>query len=123
MGICFLNYRDMERKTLKFREELAKLIMEGKKDSTWRLFDDKSLSEGDEVDLVNWDTGEKFAEAKLVSIREKKMREVTPEDFNGHEKYESEEDMYTHYRQYYGDQVGPDTSVKIVRFELIEYTQ
>jgi hypothetical protein len=43
----------MAQKTLKFREELCKLIMEGKKDSTWRLFDDKDLSVGDEVDLVN----------------------------------------------------------------------
>ena len=44
--------------------------------------------------------------------------EVVPEDFNGHEKYESEEDMYAHYRQYYGDKVDPDTPVKIIRFEL-----
>jgi hypothetical protein len=46
------------------------------------------------------------------------MSEAVPEDFNGHERYESEEDMYAHYRQYYGDSVGPKTPVKIIRFEL-----
>ncbi len=54
-----------------------------------------------------------------MSVREKKMGEVTTEDFDGHEKYESEEDMYAHYRQYYGDRVRADTPVKIIRFELI----
>lgn len=108
----------MERKVIKFRDFLADLIMKGEKDSTWRLFDDKNLQTGDEVDLVNWNTGEKFAEATLISVCEKKMGEILPEDFNGHEKYESEEDMYAHYRTYYGDKVGPDTPVKIIRFQL-----
>jgi len=30
-------------KTLKFREKLSKLILSGKKTTTWRLFDDKDL--------------------------------------------------------------------------------
>ena len=108
----------MERKTIKFRDYLAKLVLEGKKDVTWRLFDDKDLSEGDEVDLINWNTKEKFGEAKLVKVWEKKMSELQDSDFDGHEKFSSEEEMYKTYRTYYGDRVGPDTVVKMIRFEL-----
>ena len=108
----------MERKVIKFRSELAKLILVGEKDSTWRLFDDKELSEGDEVDLINWDTKEKFSEATLIEVREKKMGELEDSDFDGHEKYENREEMYKTYRTYYGDRVGPETVVKIIRFTI-----
>jgi hypothetical protein len=108
----------MERKTLKFRDHLAELILKGEKVSTWRLFDDKELQKGDEVDLINWNTGEKFGEAELASVREKQMGQLEPEDFDGHEKFESEEEMYKNYRTYYGDKVGPDTMVKIIHFQL-----
>ena len=57
------------KKSLKFRDHLVKLVLEEKKDVTWRLFDDKDLSEGDEVDLINWNTKEKFGEAILTDTR------------------------------------------------------
>jgi hypothetical protein len=109
----------MERKTIKFRDFLAELVLAGEKDSTWRLFDDKDLQEGNEVDLINWNTGEKFAEATLTKVHEKKLGELRPDDFDGHEKFESEEAMYESYRTYYGDRVDPETIVKIIRFKLI----
>ena len=34
-------------KLVKFRDYLVPLVLSGEKDSTWRLFDDKGLSEGD----------------------------------------------------------------------------
>jgi len=108
----------MEKKTIKFRDFLAELVLKGEKSSTWRLFDDKNLETGDDVDLLNWNTGEKFAEAILVSVREKSLGKLEPEDFEGHEKFESEQAMYDAYRTYYGDRVGPDSLVKIIQFEL-----
>ena len=108
----------MEKKTLKFRSHLAELILNGEKDATWRLFDDKNLSEGDEVELINWNTGEKFGEAILVKVWEKRMGDLEDSDFDGHEKFASEDEMYANYRTYYGDRVGPDTIVKIIRFEV-----
>lgn len=105
-------------KALKFRPHLADLILKGEKSSTWRLFDDKDLEPGDVVELINWTTGEKFAEADLTEVREKKMRDLQDSDFDGHERFESEEEMYRSYRTYYGDRVGPDTLVKIIRFHL-----
>lgn len=105
-------------KTLKFKDSLAKLILAGEKDSTWRLFDDKDLRKGDSVKLINSDTGEVFAHAVLTEVREKKMGELEAVDFEGHEKYSSEEEMYQTYRGYYGDKVDPKTVVKIIRFKL-----
>ncbi len=109
----------MERKVIKFRDFLADLVQKGEKDSTWRLFDDKDLQKGDRVDLVNWNTGEKFAEAILTEVHERSMGDLKPIDFEGHEKFENEEEMYKAYRTYYGDMVGPETLVKIIHFSLI----
>ncbi|MGM0482621.1 MAG: ASCH domain-containing protein [Patescibacteria group bacterium] len=109
----------MERKTLKFRDHLTKLVLSGEKDVTWRLFDDKNLSEGDEVDLVNWNTKEVFGKAGLVNVYEKKLGDLEEKDFDGHEKFLSEEEMYRTYRTYYGNAVGPETIVKIIKFKLL----
>lgn len=109
----------METKIIKFRDNLAKMVLAGEKDSTWRLFDDKNLHEGDTAELINWDTGEVFGKATLTEVREKKMGELEEPEFDGHEKFSSEEEMYKTYRSYYGDRVGPDTIVKIIQFKLL----
>jgi uncharacterized protein YqfB (UPF0267 family) len=108
----------MEKKTIKFRDFLIPLVLSGEKNSTWRLFDDKDLQVGDEVDLINWNTKEKFADAFLTEVREKELGTLEAEDFEGHEKFESEEAMYESYKTYYGEGVTPHTSVKIIRFTL-----
>jgi len=105
-------------KTLKFKASLVPLVLSGEKDSTWRLFDDKDLRVWDELALINRDTGERFAEATIVSVREKKLGELQDADWEGHERYESEEKMYEAYRGYYGDRVTSDSVVKIIKFKL-----
>jgi len=52
------------------------------------------------------------------------MREVTfvelpPEDWDGHERYESPDAMYAVYSIYYKQLVGPDTSFKIIKFSVV----
>ena len=86
---------------------------------TWRLFDDKDLKDGDKIELIDWESGEKFAEAKIKKVREKKLGKIKEEDFKGHEKFESKEEMLETYRKYYGDRVDWDTVVKIIDFELL----
>lgn len=103
-------------KTLKFMPHLAEMILDGEKTSTWRLFDDKDLSEGDELSLVNKETGKEFAKAVIIKVEEKKLKDLKDEDYDGHEKFESTEKMYETYRTYYGDKVGPDTIVKMIDF-------
>ena len=109
----------MPKKTLKFRDFLVPLVLSGEKDVTWRLFDDKDLKVGDEIDFINWNTGETFGEGVITAVREKTLGTLEPSDYQGHEKFESEQSMYEHYQLYYKDkQVGPDTPLKILKFEF-----
>ncbi len=107
-------------KQLRFATELVPLILSGEKESTWRLWDDKELSEGDIVDFINRGTNELFARGKLVNVVEKPLGELTTEDKKGHESFESEELMYKTYQGYYNRPVDKNTLVKIIRFELVK---
>lgn len=105
-------------KTLKFRADLVEKILKGEKTITWRIFDDEDLTEGDEVAFINLETKEEFATAVLTSVRVEKLGELAGKDFDdGSERYENPEDVLAHYREYYGDKVGWDTELKIVRFK------
>ncbi|KKU51989.1 MAG: hypothetical protein A3H69_05260 [Candidatus Sungbacteria bacterium RIFCSPLOWO2_02_FULL_47_9] len=105
-------------KTLKFAHQFVPLIVSGEKTSTWRLFDDKNLKEGDELLLVDKETDENFAKAEIVSMKEKKLAEIEGADYEGHEMYKNKEKMYEALRGYYGKEAGPDTTVKIIKFRL-----
>ena len=105
-------------KTLKFKPHLVPLILSGEKDSTWRLFDDKDLKEGDELQFMDSETDEVFGIASILFTREKKLEDLNDLDFEGHEKFESQERMYEAYRNYYGDKVSPESIVKIIKFKL-----
>lgn len=107
-------------KKLKFRQSLAREILADRKTVTWRLFDDKDLGIGDKIELIEWENKNKFAEAEVIGIKEKKLREIKEEDFDGHEKFASKEEMYETYKKYYGDKVTPDVTVKILKFRLIK---
>lgn len=106
-------------KTLKFRKILSKLILNGKKNSTWRLFDDKELSVGDIISFIIWETKEEFAKVKLIGVKETTFGELTSEDWEGHETFFSEEEMYRTYSNYYSRQVDKNSPVKIIKFKII----
>jgi len=105
-------------KTLKFVPELVERILKGKKSSTWRLFDEKNLHLGDDLLFINKESGEEFGTAKITNLKTKTLGSLEESDWEGHEKFESEEKMYDTYRYYYGDQVGPDTEVKIINSDF-----
>ena len=106
-------------KTLKFRHHLAEEIIAGRKTVSWRLFDDKDLKAGDKLELIDWESGEKFAEAEIIKVSEKKFGEIGEKDFEGHEEFENREEMLATYRKYYGSEVNWDTIVKIIEFKLL----
>jgi len=105
-------------KSLKFKNDLVIEILAGRKTSTWRLFDDKDLKIGDEIELINKDTLEKFAEAKIIEVSEKKIKDLEEKDAVGHGKFEGGNSVVENFRQYYGDKVNLNTNVKIIKFEL-----
>lgn len=107
-------------KSLKFTPELVKLIKEGEKTTTFRLFDDKDLKEGDIIELVEKENGNAFAQAILTNVYEKPIQDLNDDDYDGHEKYESRDKILAEFRKYYGEGVTPMTLVKIIRFRVIQ---
>jgi hypothetical protein len=107
-------------KTLKFNEKLVPLVLSGEKTSTWRVFDEKDLTVGDELTLINKQTMEVFTEAVIVGVEEKQLKDITREMevASGHETFESDEERLRVYKSYYGDEVTNDTVVKMIQFEL-----
>ena len=106
-------------KTLKFKDFKARWILEGIKTSTMRIFDDKDLKEGDELELKDSDSGETFSKAIITEVISKKLDDVSDVDLEGHEKWDSKDEMLLSLKKYYGDKVNWDTMVKVVRFKLI----
>lgn len=94
------------------------MILLGKKNSAWRLFDDKNLSEGDDIELREFGAQNAFATARITKVVEKKFSQLTKTDKEGHEAYGSDQEMYDTYSGYYDTEVGPDTYVKLIWFEL-----
>lgn len=105
-------------KTLKFRKELSELILKKEKTTTWRIFDDKDIKQGDVMQFLVWETKEVFANAKIINVIEKKFKDLDEQDLEGHEKFESKEKMYATYSTYYNKTVDENTLVKIIKFEL-----
>jgi len=105
-------------KTLKFKPHLVDQILSGEKTVTWRLFDEKDLQEGDELEFLNKETLEEFGSAKITKLYKKTLGTLAEDDYHGHEWFASDEEMYATYKKYYGDGVGPDTEVKIIAFDF-----
>jgi ribonuclease HI len=111
-------------KTLKFNHDFAQMILEGKKNSTWRLYDDKDLSVDDEIRIIDKadpdepESWRVIGQGKVNEVTEKRLGDVTKEDMDGHEPFKSQEEMLRTYKQYYGDRVSLETPVKIIRFNF-----
>lgn len=104
-------------KVVKFRKHFIPEILSGNKNTTWRLFDDKNLSVGDEVELVEKESLSKFGEAKIVNVVNKNIEELQPQELLEH-GYENVNRMIEGHKLYYGDKVSLKTQVKIIQFEL-----
>lgn len=105
-------------KILKFKPQLCEQILSGEKTATWRLFDDKDLQNGDEIKFVNEETKEIIGEGKILKLKVTTLGSLEEQDWVGHERYSSEEDMYRTYRSYYGEKVGPHSELKIIDFSF-----
>jgi hypothetical protein len=103
-------------KSLKFTPELCTQILNGTKTTTWRLFDDKNLQEGDEVAFVNRETFKIIGRARITTLKTNTLGNLTDSDWEGHERYASNEEMYAFYQKFYGPDVGPNTELKILNF-------
>ena len=107
-------------KIVKFRDYLVPLVLSGEKNSTWRLFDDKDLSAGDEIELREFGKDHSFGKAKIIKVIEKPFKKLSAADKEGHETFSDDAEMYRTYSGYYNTPVGPDSIIKIIWFNLEE---
>ena len=100
-------------KTLKFASSFIKTILQQKQIITARLFDEKNLSVGDTLDLLNTDTGERFATAKVIRVTESSFKDMVQDaaDVPG---------MYEMYENYYQKTIQPTDTIKYVTLEMID---
>jgi|APHM01.1.fsa_nt_gi ASCH domain. len=105
-------------KELKFARPLPEMVLDGEKDTTWRIDDEREITVNDRLSLQDTE-GEEFAEAKVLWIKMTTFDRLTEEDKKGHESFRSEEEMLETYSNYYNMEVKPETEIKIVKFELI----
>lgn len=115
-------------KSLKLDHELAKLVLLGKKTNTWRVHDEKNISVNDRIELIDkvdpadaasWVV---IGTATVDSVSEKRLGELTPEDFDGHKAYQTTEELIDTYRGYYGDDVDKTTPIKMIHFSFAPTT-
>lgn len=107
-------------KSIKFASHLIPKVLSGQKTSTWRMFDDKDFQVGDEISCINKESGQEFAQAKISQIQEKKLQEISENDYEGHERYADLTTMIAAFQKYYGKNVNQDSIVKIIHFQLIK---
>jgi ribonuclease HI len=111
-------------KSLKLDHNLALAVLSGKKNSTWRLFDDKDLSVNDDLKLIDKvdparpETWKVIGTARINTVIQKRLGDIESADFDGHEHYDSKKQMLEILQKYYGSDVNFDTIVKIIRFDF-----
>lgn len=116
-------------KILKFEHQQARQIASGKKWSTWRLFDDKDLSVGDEVEFIDKvqddkpKTWEVIGLARINKVVEKRLYDISDDDMDGDEFYRSPDAAVRAFQRYYGPNVALSTPVKMVYFDFMPTTK
>lgn len=106
-------------KSLKFAEPLPQLVLDGEKDTTWRIDDEKEIAVNNKLCLKD-NEGREFAQARVFWTKMTAFGRLTEEDKDGHESFESEPEMYETYSNYYDMEVGSETPVKVIKFELVD---
>ena len=51
-------------------------------------------------------------------MEEKKICKMTQRDFDGHEKFDSIEEIIKNFRKYYGDGVDENSMIKVIHFSF-----
>lgn len=116
-------------KVLKLEHEIAEQVKAGAKTTTWRINDDKNISVDDTIELIDKvdphivDTWQKIGVAKVNKVVQKRLGEVSDEDYEGHATYPDLETMYKEFGHYHQTEVGPETLVKIVHFSFTPYSE
>jgi len=117
----------MNPKQLKFQHQLALNILNGTKTTTFRFFDDKNISVGDQIEVIDKVEQDNPVSWRVVGVmtvtevREKRAGDVHGSDWDGHEQYDTIQDFIEIACSYYKQPITDETPIKIVRFSIIKY--
>lgn len=113
----------MIMKSLKFTAEQIPEIEQGRQTSTWRIFDDKELSVGDELQFINCDNATVFGYGLVGQIVIKRIKDLNEFDQDGHKKYDNLGQIITEFTRFYGPGVTADTIIKVVKYSFSKKRQ
>jgi len=74
---------------------------------------------GDIYIFIVKEDGKEFVKAKIISVKETTFGKLAVEDWDGHEKFNSEKEMYQTYSGYYKREVDENSPVKVIKFKNI----
>ncbi|MFH0714161.1 MAG: ASCH domain-containing protein [Candidatus Diapherotrites archaeon] len=109
-------------KVLGFNRSEVKSVLDGKKFTTWRIFRPyyQSVRKGMRIELAVSPALTVFAVARVLKARKTTFQNLNREDWKGHEKYASKNEMFRAFSRIYGVKIGPKTALKIIQFKVIE---
>ena len=116
-------------KQLKFKHQPAQDILAGKKTVTFRFFDEKYIAVGDEVEVIdkvekdNPASWLKIGTAHISSVTEKRVADLSTQDWEGHTTYDSLEQFMQTYSDMYSRPIHMQTPVKIICFTFTAYNK
>ncbi len=109
-------------KSLKLNHFFAQQVIAGHTLSTWRINDDKDLHVNEDVQLIDKVdpldpvTWVPIGIARITTILEKQLGKVTQNDVGTDTQLKPLNELLIEFRGYYGQQIGPETPVKIITF-------
>jgi len=108
---------------VRFFEELKDLILSGEKTETWRIkkgFNSR-YKEGNVLRIRVTQSGDEFAKIRIVKVWQESIKQIfSSNDFGGHEKYSTMNEMINTFKKYYSDEeITEKTLITRIKFELI----
>ena len=112
-------------KTIKLDHTFAQQVLAGTRRIVWKIFDEKHLSVGDEIQFIekvdpdDEGTWHAIGNGTIQSVTEKCIRDITEKDYKIDTTIRSKQDIIDNFREQYGPLVTQDTPIKIVQFSFI----
>jgi len=100
-------------KKLTFAPPYPLILLTGEKTKTFRVTRGERYQVGDELSMVFLD-GKEFAQATVSDNYQRQFKTLTPEDWQGHERFSSDKEMYDIYSNWEGFRVGPETNLRVI---------
>jgi hypothetical protein len=101
---------------LLFAPPFPNILFTGEKNKTFRVTGGERYKIGEQVAFC-YVSGEEFARARIIDKLRRTFETLTESDWQGHERFASEQEMYQTYSTWQRFQVGPKTELDILVYD------